>query len=211
MPKPKRGAPRKRAPKRAEPPAPAAPADLPSLPDLPPPPTGRHSKLTPDLLRWFVAALQGGMFFTRACKLVGVHRSVAYDWLKRGRAANPPASEALYVQFALLVEYAGAAAEYAALTHVRLGLKGWEGPAWYLERRDPKRYGRRQRTELTGADGGSIKHAVEHSADALCDRIEEIAADLFGGPAEGDAPGGAGPDDGGAAPDDPPPPPGGGG
>ena len=54
--------------------------------------------------------------------------------------------------------------------------KNWTAAAWWLERRYPSEYGKRERVEMTGKDGGPIDHREltalpDHERAALAEAI----------------------------------------
>ncbi|WP_394845171.1 hypothetical protein LZC95_50110 [Pendulispora brunnea] len=113
------------------------------------------AKLTPELQERFVAVLRAGNYVEVACRIVGIHKSTYYDWLK---IAHDEASEP-FVSFALATEKAIAESEardVALIAKAAADPKIWVAAAWRLERRFPERWGRRDKHELTGADGGPI-------------------------------------------------------
>lgn len=100
----------------------------------------------------------------------GISKAAYYNWLARGRAEidrltkNPrlksKASEQPYVEFVETIEQARAEAEARLVVLVSKAAadpKTWQAATWLLERREPKKWGRINRTEITGADGGPVK------------------------------------------------------
>jgi transposase len=53
----------------------------------------------------------------------------------------------------------------------------WQAAAWILERRHPDRWGRRERVELTGRDGGPVESRVNVGAKAVEDETVGLAVD----------------------------------
>lgn len=59
--------------------------------------------------------------------------------------------------------------------------KNWTAAAWWLERRRPNSFGKRERVELTGEEGGPIEHRTipdldDHEKRALRDAIDRELA-----------------------------------
>jgi transposase len=100
------------------------------------------------------------------------HAGIAYStlasWNARGRrelerTANgekPDPKEAPFVEILEAVEKARAEATVRNVTLIsRAAQDGtWQAAAWWLERTQPRKYGRR--TEVTGPDGGPMEHNV---------------------------------------------------
>jgi len=85
-------------------------------------------------------AMRGGNFLETAASLAGVSVSSVRNWLREGnrRDATPELAE-----FARKVTQARAEAEISDLNHIRND-PSWQAAAWRLERRHPKRWGRRK-------------------------------------------------------------------
>lgn len=128
----------------------------------------------PVRVKRFLAFLRGGNYWQTACRLVGVHRTTAYALYNAG--AKPDASDedrAFFEQ----CEEAMAVAEATAVECLRAAaMKGNAIAALrFLERRYPDRWGRKDRHEISGPDGGPI--AVAHDTtriNALLDRLAGI-------------------------------------
>ncbi len=101
---------------------------------------GRPTKLTPDVLQTICLAVEKGNFIDIAAALAGVHRSTLHLWLKRGHAE----STGIYREFAESLERALATSEARDVERIdQAGEKYWQAIAWRLERRFPKRWGRK--------------------------------------------------------------------
>jgi len=126
------------------------------------PSTGRKKRmLRGDAI---VEFLRRGLYARDAAKLAGVGETTFHDWIARGEeyAETPieevPESERIYAAFSASVEKARAEAVKVALDQIRSAASGgvWQAAAWFLERTRPHDYGRIERREITGADGGPI-------------------------------------------------------
>jgi hypothetical protein len=112
-----------------------------------------------------VDAILGGNYLETAAQFAGVSRATLFDWLAKGREAQAQIQKEqelipngqLYADFLDAVESAQARAEVQAVASLRkAGLEHWQATAWWLERSRPRKYGRLERTEITGAEGGPI-------------------------------------------------------
>ena len=116
---------------------------------------GRPTKCTPKTVKAIVDALSIGATRKLACEVVGLDNSTFCDWLNQ----KP--------EFAKIVSEAEGLAGMRALRNIQrvaLGTKDqpgqWTASAWLLERTRPAEYGRRV-VEVTGADGGPIRHVAQ--------------------------------------------------
>lgn len=157
------------------------------------PKIGRPTVCTDDLVDRLCAALRDGvdargpMTLMQACEHVGVHRDTVRDW----RDSDDPVRRAAWVRITharqalpakLLGEAVGLALHGSNDDSARAGML-----RWLIDRLDPEP----KHVELTGKDGGPLKH--EHHVDpaALCDRIGALAAGAAGGAAAAGAAAGA--------------------
>lgn len=152
----------------------------------------RPTLLTPDRVRRITELVAAGNDQETAALAAGISKSTHFAWMARGRieadrlAANPrlkvKASEAPFVEYLEAVQKARAEAEARLVLLVAKAAqepKTWQAAAWLLERRDPQRWGRVTRTELTGKGGGPVKQETTTTlsdADlaALADRLSGV-------------------------------------
>ena len=155
-------------------------------PQVPKPPRGRASKLTPELQTKIVKALEAGNYLETAAAAVGVHKQSLYTWMRKGN--DKPDSP--HGRFLDAVQRAWRKAELDDLACVTAAAAGytvtkvrktthpngdveevhevttkrdWQAAAWKLERRFPRRWGRWDRHEITGIDGGPIQVDVQRA------------------------------------------------
>lgn len=113
-----------------------------------------RSKFTEATRKAILEGIEAGLPLNQAAGRAGVGRRTVYDWLAKG-AENPDGS---YADFALAVEEANANAAFDAVEELRkAGRDDWRASLAYLERRFPEEWSRRERHEVTGADGAPIK------------------------------------------------------
>lgn len=119
-----------------------------------------------------VQAIRAGNYVDDAASYAGVSTRSVFGWLERGRLAEAkaqedgepiPDTEAPFVQFLHDVESARSQAVVRNVALIqRAAETQWQAAAWYLERTNPRKWGRHETVALTGEDGGPVK--VEHSA-----------------------------------------------
>jgi hypothetical protein len=115
------------------------------------------SKLTPALQAALCSVLAAGGTRRACCAHVGIDSAQFYRWLERAAA------------FRSAVEKAEADAElrYTAIIATAAS-ESWQAAAWWLERRRPDDYGRRDRIEL------NVRAEAERLADQLGLDAEEL-------------------------------------
>lgn len=139
---------------------------------------GRPTKLTPEIQERICQAIRTGNTRKDAAAYAGVsERAMAY-WQARGRRRK----KGRYFQFLQALQKADADAICRNVAVIQKATQGgtvvsrktitrkdgsvevsetfsepqWTAAAWWLERRRPDDYGKRERHEHTGADGGEI-------------------------------------------------------
>jgi hypothetical protein len=104
--------------------------------------------LTPEVQDTLCQALRAGAHMEQAATYAGVHRSTAYRWVARGEADD---TQQRFRDFAAAVREAEAGFEIASLELIsRAGDDDWRARAWLIERRRPRRWGRRKALEVVG-------------------------------------------------------------
>ena len=101
---------------------------------------GGKSKLTQELIVKISTEIENGSYQKVAARKCGVGESTFYAWMEKAEAG-------VVGQFQELMEAvknASAVAESRAI-HTILADDSWQSKAWYLERRFPERWGRKDR------------------------------------------------------------------
>jgi hypothetical protein len=112
---------------------------------------GRPSSLTPEIQKTIVAAIRAGSYNEAACRAVGISETSFYRWMEVGEADRERGVESAYADFWEAVTRASAQAEVHAVGLIRQAMPDdWRAAAHYLERRFPRRWGRRDSVELGG-------------------------------------------------------------
>lgn len=121
------------------------------------PDVGQPSKLTPQTAAIIVRALQSGCYRETAAQHAGIGISTFYRWLEVGEADYEANIDSPHRELWDAIKKAEADAEVAAVALIRRAAgETWQAAAWLLERKNPGRWGRRERHEHTGANGGPI-------------------------------------------------------
>jgi hypothetical protein len=150
------------------------------MPKYPPKPKkeGRPVTLTKDIQDKIVAALNVGNYLETAAAFAGVHKDSVFSWMKKGREPN---AKQIYTDFLSAVEKAQAFSEMRDLQVLdKAGQAGtWQASAWRLERKFPKRWGRTDKHEHTGKDGGPITFSdLIKDLEKDCEKEDELEGNL---------------------------------
>jgi hypothetical protein len=106
--------------------------------------------LTEDKQLTIVEVLSKGNYLTVACTRAGISVDCFNYWRKLWETGHHSAQK--YDKFFRACRMALAEAEVNALDQVRAGQSGWQGNAWYLERRFPTRWGKQDRAPVPTPD-----------------------------------------------------------
>lgn len=122
----------------------------------------RPSKYTPEAVQKIVQAVTAGNTRETAAAYAGITATTLYDWLKHK------------AEFSEAVKKAEADAEVAAVTIIRTAMpKNWQAAAWYLERKWPDRWGRKDRV--------TVEHQLQQEAERIAAELgidkEQVLAD----------------------------------
>jgi hypothetical protein len=126
--------------------------------------------VTGEAVEKLLSGLRLGMTRRSAAAHAGMHHATFYRMLDRDAT------------LATEVEKAEALAKgtYEA-TIAKASENNWTAAAWWLERRHPAEYAKRERVEMTGADGGPIDYRdvsalPDHEREALAQAIRDHLA-----------------------------------
>lgn len=113
----------------------------------------RPTKCTKRFRDAYCQAIRDGLSYESAAAEAGVFsESTILDWRARGEAGEEP-----YATFSRDEKRAVADWERKRLEAMDAAGPNWPREAWKLERRKPDVYGKRERVEHTGADGGPMQ------------------------------------------------------
>src|SRR4051812_25354491 len=105
--------------------------------------TGRPSALTEAVQQDILRYATQGSFLAPVCRAAGITPQTLWNWQRRLDEGDP-AAEA-YADFFDSLARACARAEIDALALAFRGAAGWQGAAWWLARRYPKRWSEKSR------------------------------------------------------------------
>ena len=106
---------------------------------------GRPSLLNLEVTEKIVDCLRVGSYIETAVAFAGINKDTFYAWLKRGAKET----KGPYREFSDAIEKALAEGELDHIKRINEASKTeWQASAWMLERKFPKRWGRRTEVEL---------------------------------------------------------------
>lgn len=117
----------------------------------------RPTKCTKELTRKICKAIEAGNYPETAAVISGLPARTFYRWMKKGRESK--SKRGIYWQFWQSVKKAENFAEAYFLQVIRKSAEGdaengvkrnWQSAAWYLERKYPEKWGRKERLDIKG-------------------------------------------------------------
>jgi transposase len=134
----------------------------------------RQTKLTPKVQEIIVSAIAAGNYAETAAQAAGIGKTTLYRWLEQAEDEN---ADHIYRDFRDAVEKAKAEAEERDLKVITQAAHdgSWQAAAWKLERRTPHKWGRVNRTEISGPEGKPVE--VRTSVEAILEALGVDDAD----------------------------------
>jgi hypothetical protein len=131
---------------------------------------GRPSKFTPDVCNRILTAIRNGNTYEASAQYGGISYSLLREWIVQGE--QDQAGE--FLEFVEALKKAEAEAEVESVALIRRSAQEgqWQAAAWFLERRKPSEWGRKDRHEIGGINGEPIKHEVT--------KFEQAAQKIYG-------------------------------
>lgn len=127
---------------------------------------GRPSKLTPEVSGHLLQAIKTGHYYESACAYAGIDYTTFRNWMRQGEKQE----KGEYFNFFNAVRRAEAEAEIKMVELWREQMpRDWKAARDFLERRFPERWGKRERVELTGNEGGPVE--IEEVRKMLIEKL----------------------------------------
>lgn len=119
---------------------------------------GRKTKLTDEIIQKICTVVAEGNYYKTAALSVGISEATFYNWKKRGEEVK----SGKYLEFLELLKKAEAKSEAKYLGVIKDAANDgtWQASAWWLERRYPDRWGKKDKHELTGKDGQPLERVI---------------------------------------------------
>lgn len=129
-----------------------------------------------EVVNTITKALKAGCTKKDACTLASISEQTFYRWLREGEKAIEGSTA---YQFCESIKKAIAEARARNVTIIQKhAVNNWTAAAWWLERTDPENWGKRDRVEMTGADGGAMEMRVISETEITDAEIVEIMTKL---------------------------------
>lgn len=116
-------------------------------------------------------AIRLGAFIEHACYYAGINSSTFRQWRQKATEGIEP-----YKSFWIRINEAESEAIMRRLARIEnAGKEGsWQADAWYLERKYPDKFGRRDRLELAGDPNAPVEVELNWADGKLINRNNEI-------------------------------------
>jgi transposase-like protein len=130
---------------------------------------GRKPKLNKMVIKRLEEALLAGNYIETACDYAGINRATFYKWMAE---AEKSGAKPLFRELSDTVTSARAQAEMRNVLRIQKAADdSWQAAGWWLERSFPQRWGRHQKVELSGSNGGAINVSLD-AKQALVELIK---------------------------------------
>lgn len=136
----------------------------------------KDKRSDPQVIEAITKALKAGCTKKDACSLASISEQTFYRWLREGEK-DSEGGEAW--QFCESIKKAIAEARARNVTIIQKhAVNNWTAAAWWLERSDPESWGKRDKVEMTGADGGAMEMKVISENEINDEEIADIMTKL---------------------------------
>lgn len=121
----------------------------------------RKSKISKEMITKITNLIKAGNFAKIACQVARISEDTYYRWIKLGKAhlendgLDEEGNPSLYSEFSESIKEAEAQAEARVVMKIQQAMdETWQAGAWYLERKYPERWAKRE--QLTIAEGDPL-------------------------------------------------------
>lgn len=132
---------------------------------------GRKTKLNQPLQERICQLISAGNYIKTACQAVGISEQTYINWMKWGEKSR----KGVYFEFFESVKKAEAQSVARNVAVIQSAAKEtWQAAAWWLERKHPQDWGKKERHEHVGKDGEPLQLDIDPK-DKLISRLQGIA------------------------------------
>lgn len=142
---------------------------------------GARGKLNKELIEEAERLVKSGQDDIDVYNYLGISHETWYRWLREGENNK----NRLTREFYETIKKAKASAVIRNVTIIQNSAQEtWQAAAWWLERKYPERFGKKEKYEHTGKDGGAIEINSKQLREQILSRINQYSTDE--GTGEGD-------------------------
>lgn len=106
-----------------------------------------NSKFTPEVQKAICDGIKNGIPIEDVCDIVSITRQTFCRWMRQGKSDH--IEDAHYVAFRYAVKKARAANRAWHIKNIKRHSKAtWQASAWFLERRDPVNWGKKETEQI---------------------------------------------------------------
>lgn len=102
--------------------------------------TGSRSKISPEITAGLVRLISSGVPYETAADSVRIGETTLYSWLRKGKKSKKKTCPYRHLVQELKKAHADAITRNVAIVQ-KAAAKAWQAAAWWLERREQKRFG----------------------------------------------------------------------
>lgn len=127
---------------------------------------GRKSKINEELINKIAEYVEKGSFVKDACILVGIDEDTYYRWKQIGLEDRKAKQDTIYSDFLSRMEKSEVLQKQKHIdVFFKDDSKTWQKSAWWLERKFYDEFGRKDKLQHEGKDGGDIEIFVKITDD----------------------------------------------
>ena len=140
----------------------------------------RKTLLDEERFKKIVNLVKAGNFANVAAAAAGISERTYYKWLERGREeadleVPEGEEESIFVRFVQAIKEAESLAEARTVMKIQTATEDhWQAAGWYLERKFPDRWGRRDRSHIELSDSREVVERVPPSLSEVMDILSEL-------------------------------------
>lgn len=135
----------------------------------------RKSKLNEELINRAAELVNAGHYDNTVFTCLGIGETTWYRWINLGEEDFLNGKNTIVAKFWESVSKARAAAEIRNLEIVQTAANDdWKAAAWFLERKYNEKWGRKEKTELTGKNGGPVE--ISNAKELLMQKINDMVS-----------------------------------
>ena len=137
-------------------------------------PKGAKGKLTKELIEKAADIIARGNYYKVAIDILGIDKGTWYEWMRQGEIDANKGVNSLKAEFFNSIKKAEATAIDRNLSIIqKAAMEGnWQASAWYLERKYPEQWGKRDNVNLT-TDKDGFRIEVEYVSGRGNDNARE--------------------------------------